>query len=305
MSNPDTQAALELRGVFSVVPTPFLAGGELDELGVGALARAHVAAGVRGLVLLGVMGEATELDEAERRAVLRLARAAAPEAAIVVGVSGATPGQVTDRAAAALAGGAGAGMVSPTPSITVVEAARAVADAGLAVILQDYPAASSVHVTADELAAAARAVPGVVGIKVEAPPTSGKIAALRVAVPEIGVMGGLGGLLLLDELAAGATGVMTGFPIPERLVEIVATHPDDPDRAAAIWTACLPLMRLEAFVPLNLAARKEAWRIRGVIGSSHVRRAGADVDDRARSDIERAIRTVESALATLEPARVG
>jgi hypothetical protein len=92
--------------------------------------------------------------------------------------------------------------------------------------------------------------------------------------------------------------------MPERLVEIVERHAIDPERAVATWTACLPLMRLEAFVPLNLAARKEVWRLRGVLGSSFVRRAGADVDERARADIERALRATERALAALAPAAV-
>ena len=48
-------------------------------------------------------------------------------------------------------------------------------------------------------------------------------------------------------------------------------------------------MRLEAFQPFSLAARKEVWRLRGVIGSAHCRLAGARIDDRARDDVRRAL----------------
>jgi hypothetical protein len=51
-------------------------------------------------------------------------------------------------------------------------------------------------------------------------------------------------------------------------------------------------MRLEAFQPFSLAARKEVWRLRGVIESSHCRRTGAILDDTARNDIRRAFERV-------------
>ena len=38
------------------------------------------------------------------------------------------------------------------------------------------------------------------------------------------IFGGLGGVFLLEELMAGATGAMTGFAFPEILVRIVALY---------------------------------------------------------------------------------
>ena len=73
---------------------------------------------------------------------------------------------------------------------------------------------------------------------------------------------------------------MTGFALPDRLVSIVRSFATDPDGAAGLCEALLPLMRFEASSH-NLAARKEVWRLRGVIGSTHCRRAGAWLDDRA------------------------
>jgi 4-hydroxy-tetrahydrodipicolinate synthase len=85
---------------------------------------------------------------------------------------------------------------------------------------------------------------------------------------------------------------MTGFAMPERLVSVVETFGTDPDAAARDWQQLLPLMRLEAFQPFSLAARKEVWRLRGVIASSYCRRPGAELDDRARDDIRRALELV-------------
>jgi 4-hydroxy-tetrahydrodipicolinate synthase len=85
---------------------------------------------------------------------------------------------------------------------------------------------------------------------------------------------------------------MTGFALPERLVSIVRTFAVDQAAATREWERLLPLMRLEAFPPYNLAARKEVWRLRGVIGSAHCRRAGARLDDVARDDVRRAFERV-------------
>ena len=85
---------------------------------------------------------------------------------------------------------------------------------------------------------------------------------------------------------------MTGFALPDRLVSIVSSFATDPAAAERAWTNLLPLMRFEAFQPFALAARKEVWRLRGVIGSGRCRRAGAQLDDRAREDVRLALERV-------------
>jgi 4-hydroxy-tetrahydrodipicolinate synthase len=284
-----------LEGVFSVLPTVFHDDGALDLDGTAAVVRATRDARVAGLTVLGVMGEAAELTEAERDAVLERVGDASPDLPRVVGVSGDSADVVASRARAAAATGASALMVSASRGIGLGDAVRAAASAGRPIVIQDYPAGSGVTVTVDEILEAAAAEPLVAGVKTEAPPTSGTIAALRGANPGLGLAGGLGGLFLIDELAAGASGVMTGFALPERLVSIVEQYPADPAAAERDWERLLPLMRLEAFPPMSLAARKEVWRLRGVIDSSRCRRAGATLDDRSRDDVRRAFERVARA----------
>jgi 4-hydroxy-tetrahydrodipicolinate synthase len=283
-------ASFRLRGVFSVLPTAFHEGGALDLEGTGALARASLDAGATGLTVLGVMGEAAELSEDERAAVLAAVLEAAAGRPIILGVTAEREELVGNRAQAAAAAGASALMVSPTPTVDLEAAVSAAALGGLPIVIQDYPPASGVTITVEELAAPLHAL--VIGVKAEAPPTSSAIAALAHLRPDLDVMGGLGGLFLMDELRAGATGTMTGFAMPERLASIVATFPSDPAAAALEWASLLPLMRLEAFQPFSLAARKEVWRLRGVIGSAHCRRKGAVLDETSRADIRRALESV-------------
>ena len=77
-----------LAGVYSVLPTVFHDDGRLDLDGTASVVRATRDAGVAGLTVLGVMGEAAELTEDERRAVLACVATAAPDLPKVVGVSG-------------------------------------------------------------------------------------------------------------------------------------------------------------------------------------------------------------------------
>lgn len=286
------RSGFRLDGVFSVLPTAFRDGGALDLAGTGALVRAARDARVAGVTALGVMGEAAELTEAERRDVMACVTGAAGSLPVVVGISGSTAGMVAERAREAAQAGMAGVMVSPSPSLGLDEAVAAATQGDLPIVIQDYPAGSGVTMTPARIGAVAAGQPLVIGVKAEAPPTSGSIAALRATNPGLGLVGGLGGLFLIDELRAGADGVMTGFALPERLVAIVESWRTDPEAAAREWERLLPLMRLEAFQPFSLAARKEVWRLRGVIDSSHCRRPGARLDDQARHDVRRALERV-------------
>jgi 4-hydroxy-tetrahydrodipicolinate synthase len=286
-----------LQGVFTVLPTAFHDDGALDLAGLASLVGAARDAGVAGVTALGVMGEAAELSGPERVEVLACIADTAGSLPIVVGVTGDQAAEVASRARDAHRSGAAALMVSPTRTLDLEAAVGAAEAPNLPIVIQDYPPASGVTMTADVIASVARAHPLVVGVKAEAPPTSATIAALRRANPRLALVGGLGGLFLIDELRAGAAGVMTGFALPERLVTIVRSYATDPDAATGAWERLLPLMRLEAFAPYSLAARKEVWRLRGVIESAHCRRAGANLDDGTRDDVRRAVARVEPSVS--------
>jgi len=287
-----THPGLSVSGLFAVLPTPFATDGSLDLASLARLADATLEAGATALTALGFMGEANELDESERDAVARTIRASAVGTPVIVGVSGESHDLIGRRACTAVDLGADGLMISPAADVPLADAVEAAATAGVPIIVQDYPAASGVELEAGDIAEVARQQPLVVGAKVEAPPTSGKIAEIRRLAPNLGVVGGLGGLFLIDELRAGATGVMTGAAVPDRLTGVLRTFPSDPGSAERDWLALLPLLRLEAFAPFNLAARKEVWRQRGVIASAFCRRRGAVLDERAREDIRQALTLV-------------
>jgi 4-hydroxy-tetrahydrodipicolinate synthase len=77
------------KGVFSICPTPFKAGGELDLQSLVSLVNFQLEAGIHGLAILGVMGELHKLSTFERRRVIET---------VVAAVRGAVPVWVGVRA---------------------------------------------------------------------------------------------------------------------------------------------------------------------------------------------------------------
>lgn len=281
MSAPTRPEALA-RGVWGVLPTPFH-GDDLavDHTSLVDVVDLYVGAEVTGLVVLGVFGESARLDDDEQTAVVATVSERAGDLPIVVGLPGLATAPViaqARRAIAAASGGVTALMVKANSSdrATLATHLRAVhAATGLGIVLQDYPAQSGVNVAQTTLADVVEDVPAVVAVKSEAPPVSPAVALLtgRLDVP---VFGGLGGVGLLDELAAGAAGAMTGFSHPEGLwAAIRAFERGGFDAARRAYAPWLPLANFEGQLGIGLAIRKEVLRRRGVIADAAVRPPGA------------------------------
>jgi 4-hydroxy-2-oxoglutarate aldolase len=84
------QVAAGLRGVLAPVVTPFdPRTGELDRRGFERNLQAHANAGLRGVITAGSTGEAPLLEEAERTALVALARATLPADRLVIAGAGA------------------------------------------------------------------------------------------------------------------------------------------------------------------------------------------------------------------------
>ena len=265
-------------GVHSVLATPFLPDETLDEASLRSLVDSCVAASVDGVLVLGVLGEADRLSDAERDRVVALTlEQAGDRLQVTVGVTHQATVVTAARARAAARAGAAAVMVSPpvgsTPGLALGDHFRRVAD-GLSVplVVQDHPASSGVKLPVDFIAGLAEDLPPGSVVKLEDPPTAPKMAALLATTRAFMVLGGLGGVALLQELDAGAAGTMTGFAMPEALVQIVRAHRRG-DRATAcrVFAETLPLIVFEAQPGVGVALRKEILRRRGAIAHATVR----------------------------------
>jgi 4-hydroxy-tetrahydrodipicolinate synthase len=266
-------------GVWQILATPFRgADMGVDHASLRRVVEHAQAVGVAGVVALGVLGEAARLDSAERAAVLRTVVEAAGGLPVVAGVSALSTASAVEQAVAAADGGASAVMVlvhSGNPDV-LSSHLRAISDAcGIGVVVQDHPATTGITIAPNGLVSAITAADVAVAVKAEAPPTPATVAAVGAEL-DLPVFGGLGGVGLLDELASGAAGAMTGFAYPEALITGVKTFQEDGFAAAkAALEPYLPLMVCEAQVPISLAVRKELLRRRGLIDEAGVRPPGA------------------------------
>ena len=277
-----------LEGVFSVLPTPFQGDGALDLESLRRVVDLFIAAGVNGLTALGVTGEVARLNDAERHKVLEaVIHQAAGRVAVVAGATSDGLRTCIEYTRAAKDAGAAAVMISPPRlaklnSDAVVRHFAGVSEAvEIEIVVQDFPPISGFTMEPALLARVAREIPRARTIKLEDPPTPFKTARILEATKDITVhiFGGLGGVFLLEELLAGATGAMTGFAYPEILVEIVsAFRAGEVDRAADVFYRTVPLMRFEFQEGIGMAIRKEVLRRRGALSSAALRAPGTKLD---------------------------
>lgn len=283
-----------LRGVWNILPTPFADDGSLDEASVRSLVDFVIGTGVDGLTVLGVMGEASRLSDDERTRVLATTLdQAAGRLPICAGISHAATDRAIAYAREAEELGAHSLMLAPPalarPNDDAVRAHyRAVAEAvSLPIVVQDHPASSGVWMSTRLLAALAAEFASCRVVKLEDEPSPPKIRRLLAESDGVAVLGGLGAIMLLEELRAGALGTMTGFGYPELLVDIVRRwFAGDADGARSAFYHAAPLIRFETQPILSLAIRKEIYRRRGAMASARVRAPGAQLDPGTLADLD-------------------
>ena len=275
-----------LRGVWNIVPTPFDGSGALDEPSLRRLIDFVIATGVQGVTILGVLGEAGKLADAERSRVIDVTLdAAGGRVPVCAGVTHPATDRCLAFAREAEAAGVAALMAAPPALAKPNEAAvrrhfeALAATVALPLVVQDFPPASGVHLSPAFIAGLAAELPACRWLKLEDDPTPQKVTAVLAANPEVRILGGLGGSFMLEELGRGAVGVMTGFGFPEILVAIERSF-SRRDHAAARDTfyRYLPLIRFENQAGVNLPLRKHIYQLRGAIASARAREPHARLD---------------------------
>jgi 4-hydroxy-tetrahydrodipicolinate synthase len=265
-------------GVWGVLATPLTPdAASVDTDSLTRQVQHYVRIGATGLTALGVFGEAARLTPDERQTVVRTVAAAAPDLPLVIGLSAldaeaacaeaANVLDVLDRAPAGLMVQVG----SPDPDAVVAQVNSVAERTGQGIVVQDYPVVSGVSIATDDLVAAVRRIPAAVAVKSESSPSPPAVATL-VAGLDVPVFGGLGGTGLLDELAVGSAGAMTGFSVPEGLIACVGAFRDGGFSAAReVWRDYLPLVNFEFQSGIALSLRKHSFVHRGLIAAPAVR----------------------------------
>jgi 4-hydroxy-tetrahydrodipicolinate synthase len=285
------------KGVFVIAPTPFLPDGSLDLGSTDRMTDAFIAAGASGMTILGVMGEAPKLTEAESLAFVdRVIKRTAGRIPVVVGASAPGFAQMKAIARGSMDLGAAGIMVSPTPGlkgdeavISYIAQAMDVVDAPF--VLQDYPQLTNVTMTAPMIARMAQDQ-RMVMLKAEDWPGLDKLTAIRRLeaegkMPRVSILGGVGGQFLPEELARGADGIMTGYAFPEMLVNVCKLMwAGQRDAAQDLFDLHLPLIRTEVQPGLGLAIRKYVLKRRGIIAHDTLRAPGPKLTPETAAEVD-------------------
>jgi 4-hydroxy-tetrahydrodipicolinate synthase len=302
------------KGVYLITVTPFTDSGALDLPSTDRMVDFCLDAGVTGLTVLGIMGEATKLTAEESRTYVKqvLARVAG-RVPVVVGASAAGFAPMKELTQSVMDLGASGVMVAPPSTmktddqiVSYFDMVSATLGPDVPWVLQDHPVSTGVQMSASVILRIIKNSPTCVMLKHEDCPGLAKMSAYRAAsdkgdAKRISILtGNGGGLFLPEELSRGADGAMTGFAYPEMMVDVVRAHAaGDVERAHDLFDAYLPLSRYEQQAGIGLAVRKHLLAQRGVIASAAIRKPGPKLSAADLADLDRLVKRQTHRLAEL------
>lgn len=288
------------RGVFIISPTPFTDAGAIDYASTDSLIDFYLEAGVTGITILGVLGEAPKLTPEEARGFLEhVMKRVDGRKPIVVGASNPGTDNLVRFAREAMDLGAAGLMIAPQPGLKTDDQVYNYWDGvftrlgpDVPVCYQDYPQTTTTFSSVSVLNRLIDAFPGFVMLKHEEGSGLPKITKLRERSDKgegrrVSILVGNGGLYLPQELRRGVDGAMTGFAYPEMLVEVVRLfHAGEVEKAEDLFDIYLPILRHEQQAGFGLGIRKEVLRRRGVIASSAMRHPGYKLTARDHQELD-------------------
>jgi 4-hydroxy-tetrahydrodipicolinate synthase len=302
------------RGFYVISATPFADDGAIDWASSDRLMDFYLECGSDGVTILGIMGEAPKLSPEESVSfVARVTKRIGSRVPVVVGVTSAGFGLMGDLARRSMDLGAAGVMVAGSGALRTDDQIHAyfesvVTELGpeIPVVLQDYPQVNNVYFSSSLMNRIFTDFSTLKMLKHEETPGLQKISKLRTAEASgmrkrrISILSGNGGQHLMQELARGADGAMTGFAFPEALVEVIRRwFAGEREAAEDLYDVYLPVIRHENQFGLGLALRKETLRRRGVIASARARAPGPGLDADDQAELTHLLDRLEQAKARL------
>jgi 4-hydroxy-tetrahydrodipicolinate synthase len=265
-------------GLWGILATPFQgANYDLDKQSLTRLVNHFETLGAQGVVGLGVFGEGSALNSQEQEEVIKVVCSSTDKMKIIVGISERSTSPAIEQSIRALksAGKKLSGLMvqvnSPNSEILSKHLTKIYEETNTGIVLQDYPVVSGIKISTAQILETIKNCPFIIAVKSENPPTAQVISELT-AMTKVPIIGGLGGVGLIDELEAGAAGAMTGFSYPEGLIEAIQAYSDKGfEGAREVFAKWLPLANFEAQPGIALAIRKRIYQERGIFTESTVR----------------------------------
>ena len=291
------------KGVFVISATPFLENGAIDYESADRLVEYYLSEGVHGITLLGVMGEAPKLSDSEQREfIVHMLKRVNDRIPVIVGVSNPGIRNLVDLGRYAMSHGAAGVMIAGVPGLKTDDHvygffSQVIEMLGedLPVCLQDYPPATSVHLSTTVFL---RLVNDFVSLKMfkhEDCPGLNKLSLLQAAPlqghRQISILTGNGGLYVPQELKRGANGVMTGFALIGALVKVYGMFVGGKTiESEDLYDCYLPLIRHEQQLGFGLAIRKEILRRSKILSSNRTRQPGPRLTSTDIRELEHLVR---------------
>lgn len=290
------------RHVLPAITTPFRADDTVDHAFLARHAKWQLAAGCRGVIPLGSLGEGATLDLDEKVAILRTLVAACGDVPVLPGIAALSTRQAAALAKAAAAAGCRGLMVLPA-YVHKGELREAIAHVGavleatdLPCMLYNNPPAYGTDFTPPAIADLAQRHKNLVAVK-ESSGDARRVTAIQALLGErLDVLVGMDDMVV-EGIAAGAVGWVAGlvnaFPRASvRLFELASSG--QRDAAAALYRWFLPLLRLDTvpeFVQLIKLVQQQVGQ-----GEERVRAPRTLVQGPLR---EQALAVIRTALQTL------
>jgi 4-hydroxy-2-oxoglutarate aldolase len=268
---------ISLNGIFAPLATTFAANGDIDTSAFASNIRAHLDAGLSGVVIAGSTGEAALLDESERSSLVEVAREIVPRGrALIVGAGAESTRYAIRLAKNAAARGADAVLVvaphyysAAMTSEVLLKHYRAVADASpIPVILYNIPKYMHFAIPAHVVGELARH-PNIIGIKDSSGNREVMAGFAEARSPSFSLISG-SGALLQHALGLGATGGILGVSLfaPSLPLEIHAAMKRGDVAAATHAQERLAPMHMRIVAELAVAGVKAALDLVGLKGGA-------------------------------------
>lgn len=289
----------KIDGVFVLAVTPFDSEGRVDVYSVDRMTDFYLGTGASAISILGLLGEASKLNEAESHALTKQVVRRAGSKPVFVSLSSQGFAAMRSLAHGAMDAGAAGVMIGPhgtlrTDDQILTYCRQAVETIGPDVpfILQDHPAKLQVVMSPSVIREIVQEHSSCFALKHEDIPGLEKISTLRgyqrdKSMRRIAILSGNGGLFLDLELPRGVDGAMSGYAFPEALIDVVRLNKANRrDDAQTLFDAHLPLLRYEQQTDVGLCARKYVLKKRGAIASDTVRKPASAFTAAARAEVD-------------------
>jgi dihydrodipicolinate synthase/N-acetylneuraminate lyase len=289
------------RGIFAIVITPFQENGELDEASLRRTVRFCIEGGAHGLVGPANASEFSTLSDDERRRWIEIV--VSESGGQIPVVASVTSGHTIPALSLAKhAQGIGAdGIMAMPPHILHPDEAGCFdfyqalsSQLDVPICVQNFDGPIGTPMSPDLLVRICNDLKQVEYIKEERTPEPQRISQVIAATGEAckGVMGGQGGVFILNEYPRGIVGTMPGCHTVDVIVKLWdSLEAGDDDRARSTFNGLLPLINHERLYGVSIY--KEVMYRRGIITSPTRRAPGQRLDSHDLAELDRILVTTE------------